>query len=142
MRTLSTRQQKQANQRSYDFKRRDRKINPKRYADYNREYNQNHPERGLWSRAKKRAKAKGLSFRIALKNILIPSRCPILGIPIFMGTKTICDNSPSLDRINNNRGYIPGNVQVISAKANVMKSNATPKQLRSFALWVRRVYGA
>jgi hypothetical protein len=41
--------------------------------------------------------------------------------------------SPSLDRIDNNKGYIKGNVEVISWKANIMKSNASPEELVEFA---------
>jgi hypothetical protein len=70
---------------------------------------------------------------------VIPIVCPILGIPIIkevtnkLGPKT---TSPSIDRIDNSKGYIKGNVQVISNKANVMKGNSTPEERLKFALWV------
>jgi UDP-N-acetylenolpyruvoylglucosamine reductase len=51
------------------------------------------------------------------------------------------DNSPSIDKIVPEKGYIDGNVQVISLKANVMKNNATPDDLRRFAAWIRETYG-
>jgi hypothetical protein len=49
--------------------------------------------------------------------------------------------SPSLDRIKPELGYVPGNIQVISARANVMKNDATPEELLAFANWVYRTYG-
>ena len=48
--------------------------------------------------------------------------------------------SPSLDRIDPNKGYVKGNVQVISRLANIMKSNASPEELRAFANWVNTNY--
>jgi hypothetical protein len=39
-------------------------------------------------------------------------------------------NSPSLDRIDNTKGYVPGNVWVISWRANDLKRNATLEELK------------
>jgi hypothetical protein len=50
------------------------------------------------------------------------------------------ENSPSLDRIDNTKGYIKGNIMVISNKANTMKNNATPKELTKFARWILKIY--
>lgn len=44
--------------------------------------------------------------------------CPILNIPIDFATGKISDNSPSLRRIDRTKGYIPGNVQLVSYLAN------------------------
>jgi hypothetical protein len=63
----------------------------------------------------------------------IPKICPVLGIPIFVQKQKIgmhMDNSPSLDRINPNAGYVPGNVRVISHRANRFKSNMTIEEAR------------
>jgi hypothetical protein len=42
---------------------------------------------------------------------------------------TNLDNSYSLDRIDSNKGYVKGNVWVISRRANVIKNNATLEEL-------------
>lgn len=44
-------------------------------------------------------------------------------------------------RIDNNKGYIKGNVQVIGRRANIMKSSASPEELLKFAKWVINTYG-
>ena len=80
----------------------------------------------MWSRAKKRAEEKNLSFDIELSDIIIPKFCPVLGVEFSVSKngKGPGDTSPSLDRIDSNLGYIKGNIKVISFKANRIKSDA------------------
>lgn len=47
----------------------------------------------------------------------------------------------SLDRIDNTQGYIPGNVEVVSYLANMMKSSASREQLVTFAQSVLERFG-
>jgi hypothetical protein len=70
---------------------------------------------------------------LTISDVVIPSRCPVLGIAMRPGAGRLCDTSPTLDRIDNTKGYVPGNVMVISYKANRIKSNATPEELRLVA---------
>lgn len=88
--------------------------------------------------AKQRAKNYSIEFNITLEDIIIPDYCYILGIPLFSNALHSGPNSPSLDRINPDNGYTKGNVQVISHKANTMKSNANLDELQAFAMWVIR----
>lgn len=76
----------------------------------------------MWARAKVRAGEKGLLFTITKKDIVVPTHCPILGVELvpFSGSY-----SPSLDRMDSSKGYIPGNVWVISNRANTLKSDST-----------------
>lgn len=100
------------------------------------------PEWRMHNRCKQRAKKSGMEFDLKVDDIVIPSHCPILGIELLItgheygkghGPKR---NSPSLDRIDNSKGYVKGNVQVISQQANKMKSDASFKELHLFAKWI------
>lgn len=83
--------------------------------------------------AKYRAEKHGWDFNIDAEDIVIPNVCPVLNIPLVIGEGHPTPNSPSLDRIDPTKGYIKGNVMVISHKANTIKSNATPEELRKVA---------
>lgn len=88
----------------------------------------------MFHNAKARAARDGLPFTITRDDILIPSHCPILGLPLFPGKgRGGGDNSPSLDRIRNELGYVRGNVIVTSLRANRLKSDASIEELRDIA---------
>jgi hypothetical protein len=90
---------------------------------------------------KGRAKKRGLEFTLKLEDVIVPEYCPILGIKLEHSTGHGGKiHSPSIDRIDNARGYTPDNIQVISTLANQMKSSATPEQLLMFAEWVLKTY--
>lgn len=94
--------------------------------------------------AKHRAKRDGREFNLTIEDVAIPDFCPILGIklvPQFGRGSGVLADAPTLDRKDNTKGYIKGNVWTISGLANVMKSSASPEQLRAFANWVRKEYG-
>lgn len=86
----------------------------------------------MWKAAKSRAEKKELEFNIEESDIIIPETCPLLGIKLEFGTKVNYDASPSLDRIDNIKGYIKGNIWVISKKANTMKNSASLQELQTF----------
>ena len=66
------------------------------------------------------------------------NKCPIMGTNYTIGGDL--DTSPSLDRINPDKGYTPDNIQVISRIANTMKSSASAEQLMRFSLYYLRYY--
>lgn len=86
----------------------------------------------MFGAARSRAKKRGLEFNIELSDIVIPDKCPILEVPFIYGTKGDYSYTPSLDRIDNSKGYIKGNIMVISQKANSMKNSATWDELHKF----------
>jgi len=106
-----------------------------------------HPEKYMMASIRGRAKDRGIECTIQESDIVIPETCPYLGIKLLAQTsqgngkgKTL-PNSASVDRIDPTKGYVQGNIQVISHLANRMKSNATLDQLLEFSKNVIRIYG-
>lgn len=88
-----------------------------------------HPERRIYRAIKASAKRKGLEFNLELSDIKIPDLCPLLEIPLKIGDHKKNDGSPSVDRIDPKKGYIKGNVWIVSDKANRIKNDATPNEI-------------
>ena len=125
-----------------------RKKNAAKFKEYIGKWQAKNNEKYIITSIKSRAKKQGIEFSIDATDIKIPSTCPILGIPIFKEFKGKGNSnkgprytSPSLDRIDNTKGYVKGNVHIISNKANVMKSSASPEELLKFAYWILLTYG-
>jgi hypothetical protein len=78
--------------------------------------------------ARERSKKKNMEFTITKEDIIIPDKCPLLGIDIIPNAKDR-KHSPSLDRIDSNRGYTPDNIWVVSSRANTLKNDATLQEL-------------
>jgi len=93
----------------------------------------------LVRQAKRRAARKELPFDLTADDIVVPDFCPALGIPLYraVGRKAQGPHSPTLDRIDPDLGYVRGNVRVISARANQIKSDATPSELLRVACFVQ-----
>ena len=97
------------------------------------------PYRQIFYITKKRALKKGIPFTLTKEDYKklyenIPKICPVLGIKINHSeigtTKYQTNNSPSIDKINPNKGYVKGNVMIISALANRIKTDATVDQIK------------
>ena len=87
--------------------------------------------------AKQRAKLKQIDFNLELNDFEIPEVCPVLGIKLIASKDNKSNNSPSLDRIDNSKGYVKGNVRVISWRANHIKTDATLSELESVVAYVK-----
>lgn len=84
-----------------------------------------------WS--KNRAKKRGIAFNLTVEDIVIPERCPVLGLPLVIANERPTGCSPSLDRIDPAKGYTKGNVQVVSYRANRLKADASLLELCAVA---------
>ena len=91
-----------------------------------RKYYEKNPQQKLLKSSRGNAKPRGLEHTITTEDIVVPEYCPYLKVKLHI------DNI-SIDRIDSTKGYIPGNIQVISKLANLMKSSATKEELIQFA---------
>ena len=85
----------------------------------------------LLQEARIRSKLRGIEFNLSDTDVSIPNTCPVFHIPLFLTDGKRTDNSYSLDRIDNTKGYIKGNVMVVSWKANRIKNDSSIKDLET-----------
>lgn len=87
--------------------------------------------------ARYRSIQKGLPFDLSIEDLepLLVPLCPVLGIRMETrrGRKGPSETSPSLDRIEPAKGYVRGNVLIISGRANRIKSDATLGELQALS---------
>jgi hypothetical protein len=134
--------------RREDKKLRERKYrleNPERYKKYSKKnYDKNKTnwsgvsrEMTLLKNSRTRARKKDIPHEIVLGDIVIPEYCPVFkNIKLSLTNNKSCHDSPSLDRIRPELGYVKGNIVVISHLANTIKSQGTADQHRRIADWM------
>lgn len=121
-----------------------RQENPEALREYNEKkyaYNKRRPKHIMVESAKSRAKKRNLPCTITVDDFEIPEFCPVLGVPLWTSaTKSESShagpNSPSLDRFHPALGYVPGNVVVISQRANLLKGDGTLEEHKRLVAWM------
>lgn len=117
------------------------KNNPEYYKAKRQQRREQQTEKEILARIKHRAKKNNIPFNLTLEDIKIPEICPVLGIPLIKnhGHSGYFVDSPSVDRIKPELGYIKGNVRVISNRANLLKNDATVEELELVLEDLRRI---
>jgi hypothetical protein len=115
--------------------------NEERPKETSKEIENRTAKQKLIQHAKVRANKKGLDFDITQHDFEIPEFCPVLGIPIYIGKEKFHDGSPTIDRVDNNKGYIQGNIKVISWRANSIKSDATISEIDKIIKYIKNNVG-
>lgn len=82
-----------------------------------------------------RAKTNNLAFNLTKEDLVIPEVCPVLNIPIHQSWGSVDvdankDNCPSVDRVIPSLGYVKHNVRIISARANRIKTDSIPEEIK------------
>lgn len=98
------------------------------------------PRKKMLRSAKARAAKAGREFSISIDDVTIPARCPLLGLPLFIGTRGQKENSPTLDRKDSAKGYTSSNVWVVSWRANRLKADATLAELELIVHNLRKLH--
>jgi hypothetical protein len=91
------------------------------------------PRSAMLARLRQSAKKRGIIFELTHNDLVIPDRCPILNIPLEFQSKSGHPNSPSVDRIDNAKGYTKDNIVIVSNRANTLKRDATIEELVKLA---------
>ena len=123
-----------------------REANKEKEAARKKAWREANKEKSMLHTVRKRAKKNSIPFNLTedyLKSIYpYDMICPVLGFEMSMGAdeKGSNDTSPSLDRILPEKGYIQGNVVVVSMRANAIKRDATPEEIRKVADFYEKVF--
>ena len=110
------------------------KATKKRWREQNKDKHYAHQkswrQRNYWRSRLNTLKAKcvsqGLDCDLELSDLVSPSLCPVLNIPLDFSDR---DHTPSLDRLDPKAGYTKHNVRIISGRANRIKSDASCEEL-------------
>lgn len=101
--------------------------------------------RDLLHRIRVKCNKHNIPFDLSVEDILIPDVCPVLGLQLKFGNDRIfngtgaTDDSPSIDRIYPDKGYVRGNVIIVSWRANKIKSNASIGELIRLAAFYKKL---
>ena len=95
--------------------------------------------RQMIASAKIRAKRDNLPFALTFEYMcgLVRTHCPVLGLTFNYQATEFSADSPSLDKFIPSLGYVPGNVTIISRRANTMKQDASLEEVEALAMWMR-----
>jgi len=92
----------------------------------------------FFKRKKQNASSSKHSWEIKMTDVEWPTHCPVLGIEIDWFASVRAENSPSLDRIDNHVGYLPGNVAIISYRANRIKNDGSLADHKNIVRWMEK----
>lgn len=108
----------------------------------NRRPRNSSPEYRMFYKTKKSSVKKNKrEFNLEVEDIIIPSHCPYLNIELTTDPSSSSQpNYYSIDRMDSSKGYVKGNIQIISLLANIMKNNATTEQLITFSQNVLKIH--
>jgi len=135
-------------QKIYHLKNREailkrQRINTLKNKEASKRYRQKKWEKQRIKGAVHRAKAKNLPFNITeeyVKSVTPKDMiCPALGIKMNTSVEDL-DSTPSLDRLVPEKGYVKGNVIVVSFRVNRIKTDATPEELMKVAIFYEKLF--
>lgn len=85
------------------------------------------------------ARRKGIPFDLTVSDFTsIPEVCPIFGISLVfeVASGSRAHGVATLDRLDPSKGYVKGNVRIISHHANRLKNNASRPELEAILAYM------
>lgn len=122
--------------------------NKEKNSEYSKQYQRNRRKnfeyrlKMLINASKQRAKNKNREHSITLEDVKeiypIDGCCPIFGMKLEFNSSGFRESSPSIDRINSEKGYTKENIQIISWKANRIKGYASLQELEMLISYMKQ----
>lgn len=88
----------------------------------------------IYNRAKQRARDRNLEFSLKKTDIKIPEKCPVFNKLFILNDYNW---TPSIDRIDSNKGYTKDNVKIISNRANTLKNDGTIEEFEMIIKYMK-----
>lgn len=79
----------------------------------------------------------GFSVWFSDRLVMLGNMCPVLGTEFVRGSGRWTDASPTIDRLRPEAGYVLGNIEVISHRANQIKNDASLAEIEAVAAYLR-----
>jgi hypothetical protein len=114
-----------------------RQKQEEKYQEVEKKFGDIQTKQYLISSARKRAKEFGIECSITPGDLEITHVCPIMLQPMSRFKDKMNNYSYTLDRIDSTKGYVKGNVRVISWRANWLKGNLTLDQAERLVKYMR-----
>jgi hypothetical protein len=105
---------------------------------YYQNHRKTHITNYLLISARTRSKKNQIEFKLTKENLTIPTHCPVLGLKLEPGSGFSQDNSPTIDRIDPTKGYVPTNIKIISQRANRLKGDGTAEEHNKIASYIKQ----
>jgi hypothetical protein len=95
--------------------------------------------KSLLAACRTRSRRLKIPCTITPADIPVPEFCPVFGVPLVLNRGCMAYNSATVDRIDPSLGYVPGNVIVVSSKANAIKHNATAAEILKVGMFYAQI---
>lgn len=122
------------------YMKKSRLENPEKFLARDKKWRVDNRLQTLIFSTRRTAKLKGIEHSITVDDLVHSDICPLTGVMIDWGCSGRHLLNPSVDRIDPTKGYIKGNVEIMSCLGNSMKNNASPEQLIIFAKEILKRY--
>jgi hypothetical protein len=121
-------------------------LNSRMFAKWGKEWNNKQFRKSaIYQTMREKFRAKkanaiksGKEFTIEFGDLVFPTHCPVLGLELDYFNDTRAENTVTFDRVDPSKGYIKGNVVMISWRANRIKNDGTAEEHLQIANFMKQ----